>query len=195
MLKTLNWIGLVIILLGLVIAGIDFPKHWPQGLFVTGIGIAISAMESLITGIEISTSSRRYEQEFFWPPSSATFLGGTARLWAATKILFGGIVACISLREWFSPGWATEWIKSPPGQAQLLLGGGLVVTMTGIVGVLGPVESRKSMAAILLSPSRWLGMVLLFVGLALLWLGVLHWVAPGTIGNWIRDFLLSIGYY
>lgn len=190
-------IGILLLLGGLVVAGIDFPRHWPQGLLLAGMGIVISAVEPLITGIGISTSFRRSEKEFFVGPDDdfVTFLGGTARLWGATRVLFGGIVTWIALREWFSPGWALDWVKSSSGQAQLLLGGGLVITLTGIVGILGPVETRKSMAAILFSPSRWFGMVLFLVGLALLWLGVLQWVAPETIGNWIQNFLSSVGYY
>lgn len=191
MLETSSWIGVVVILLGLVIAGIDFPNYWPQGLFIIGIGIVISAMEPLITGIEISTSFRRREEEIFVGPDDdfATFLGGTARLWGATRVLFGGIVAWIALREWFSPGWALDWLKSSSGQAQLLLGGGLVVTMTGIVGVLGPVESRKSITAFLFSPARWLGLILLFAGLAVLGLGLIQLTNPGAIGSWIRDLI------
>jgi hypothetical protein len=192
MLETLSWVGVVVILLGLVIAGIDFPKHWPQGLFITGIGIVVSNLKPLITGIEISTSFRRPEKTFFSHDDSVTFVGGTARLWGATKIFVGIIAAYIALREWFSPGWAQAWIQSPAGLGQLLFWGGLVISMTGIVGMWGPVESRKSITAFLVSPARWLGLILLFAGLAVLGLGLIQLTSPGAIGSWIRDLIPPI---
>ncbi|GAB4263147.1 MAG: hypothetical protein Kow0080_01190 [Candidatus Promineifilaceae bacterium] len=192
MLETSSWIGVVVILLGLVIAGIDFPNYWPQGMFVTGIGIVVSNLKTLITGIEISTSFRNPEKEIFGPPSSATFLGGTARLWGTTKIFTGGIIAYIALREWLFPGWVMVWLKSPLGLAQLLLWGGLIITMTGIVGLLGPVESRKSIIAFLFSPARWFGVILLFIGLAVLGVGLVQFTAPGAIGKWIRELIPPI---
>lgn len=189
MLETLNWVGPVVILLGLVIASepFPFPKALPTGLFIAGIGVIAANLKPLLTGTVFFTSSFNSERQIF-RTSSSSFRGLSARLWGAEMIFIGIGVVFIAMMEWFSPGWALAWVKSPLGMAQLLLVGGLVVANTGLVAMLGTAESRESGKAFLLSlPSRLFGLVVLFAGLALLGLGLVQLAAPGAIGGWIRE--------
>lgn len=191
MLDTLSWVGLVVILLGLVIASepLPFPKALPTGLFIASIGLIAANLKSLLTGTVFFTSSFSSERQIF-RTSSSSFRGVTARIWGAEMIFIGIGIAFIALKEWFSSGWALAWVKSPLGMAQLLLVGGLVVANTGLVAMLGTAESRESRTAFLLSlPSRLFGLVVLFAGLVLFGLGLIQLTAPGAIGRWIRESL------
>ncbi|RMG25324.1 MAG: hypothetical protein D6730_11055 [Bacteroidetes bacterium] len=193
-LRTLNLIGILLILLGLLIASEPFPipRALPLGMLITGIGIIIAHLNPLITGLAIFTSSFREEKQIF-RVSSSSFQGLTARIWGAEMVLLGCGIAYLAFREWLAPGWVLAWVHSPSGLAQLLLGVGLLVAITGLLALLGPAESRESKKAFLLSlPSRLLGLCVLIAGTALLVLGVIQLLHPGAIGTWIKEMRPSL---